>query len=118
MRRLLTAIAVLTVAGVGSAGAATTPPRNTAPPTIAGTAQQGERLTASPGTWSGTQPITFSYQWRRCNAKGASCANIVGATGKTLTVPGGSGSYALVHASGVRTSGCSRASHRPARSTE
>ena len=84
MRRLLTAIAVLTVAGVGSAGAAITPPRNTAPPTIAGTAQQGERLTASPGTWSGTQPITFSYQWRRCNAKGASCANIVGATGKTL----------------------------------
>jgi hypothetical protein len=84
MRKLLTAIAVLTVAGVGSASAATTPPRNTAPPSIAGTAQQGEMLTASPGTWSGTQPITFSYQWRRCNAKGASCANIVGATGKTL----------------------------------
>ena len=40
-------------------------------PTISGTAQSGQTLTASPGSWSGTQPITYAYQWQRCNSSGA-----------------------------------------------
>jgi hypothetical protein len=43
-------------------------------------------LTADPGSWSGTQPITFKYQWLRCDTSGANCSNIIGATGKTYTV--------------------------------
>ena len=53
-------------------------PVNTAPPAISGTPQAGQLLNAVPGTWSGTQPISYSYQWMRCNAGGAACAPIAG----------------------------------------
>jgi hypothetical protein len=56
------------------------PPANTSPPTISGLAQDGQTVTADPGAWSGTQPITFGYQWLRCDASGAGCAGIAGAT--------------------------------------
>jgi glucose/arabinose dehydrogenase/PKD repeat protein len=67
-------------------GGAPTPPSNTSLPTITGTAQQGQTLTATDGTWSGTQPITFTRQWRRCNSGGASCSDITGATGSTYVL--------------------------------
>ena len=54
-----------------------TPPRVDSPPTITGTAKSGNTLSASPGTWSGTPPLSFSYQWQRCHP---GCANIAGAT--------------------------------------
>ena len=61
----------------GSAG-----PRVVDPPTISGSPTLGATQTANPGTWAGTQPITFTYQWRTCNAAGGSCSNIAGATGR------------------------------------
>src|SRR5207253_10986216 len=62
----------------GSGGAPPVPPANTALPTIGGTPSDGATLTASPGTWSGTAPISYTYQWQRC---GGACANVgTGAT--------------------------------------
>lgn len=59
-------------------------PAATAPPTIAGTPQQGQTLTASPGTWENGP--TFGYQWQRCDAAGAACTDVPGATAQTYAV--------------------------------
>ena len=65
-------------------------PENTQRPTISDTTPfAGQTLTANPGTWSGTQPITFTYQWRRCNAGGQQCADITGAITRTYAVRAG-----------------------------
>jgi len=62
------------------------PPRNTSAPAISGTARDGQTLTADPGVWDGSGPISYSYQWRRCDANGASCADVAGATGSTYAL--------------------------------
>jgi hypothetical protein len=63
----------------------TGPPVSTAPPAILGSEQQGQTLTASPGSWSGAQPIGYAYQWQRCDTNGANCANVGTTDGYTLT---------------------------------
>jgi hypothetical protein len=60
-------------------------PANTAAPTISGTPQAGQTLTASNGTWS-NNPTSYAYQWQRCNSAGASCTNIPGETRNTRIV--------------------------------
>jgi Hypothetical glycosyl hydrolase family 15 len=60
-------------------------PANTSAPTISGTAQQGQTLRASVGTWSGS-PTSYAYQWRRCDSAGANCAGIAGATASSFTL--------------------------------
>jgi hypothetical protein len=72
--------------GVVQAATVAGPPRNTAPPSISGTPQVGQTLTANNGTWVGQQPVTFTYHWRRCDTAGASCSDISGATAKTYVL--------------------------------
>lgn len=81
---LVTAAAIAgVVAGSGSASRTVTdPPRNIAPPTIAGV-HVGQTLTANIGNWSGTSPINWYYQWIRSD--GGSGTPIAGATGSTYT---------------------------------
>lgn len=49
-------------------------------PAITGTAQVGQTLTASTGTWQGTQSITYAYQWK------ANGVAIGGATSSTYAL--------------------------------
>jgi hypothetical protein len=41
------------------------PPVNTASPVITGNTEAGSTLTTTNGTWTGTPPLTFGYQWYR-----------------------------------------------------
>jgi Ig domain of plant-specific actin-binding protein len=60
-------------------------PSNNVRPSVSGTAQVGETLTVSNGSWS-TAPSSFTRQWQRCDSDGTSCLNISGATGQTYGI--------------------------------
>jgi len=74
-----------TVAGMAETAPAVIP-ENTEPPRVVGTAQDGQLLAAKDGEWTGEDPTAFTYQWQGCDANGANCANISGATGKVYRV--------------------------------
>jgi hypothetical protein len=82
---LAAALAALVVVGTAAAAShrAAVAPSNNSLPTIAGTATAGSTLTANPGTWSGSTPISFQYQWRICDGNGGGCHDIAGATTQT-----------------------------------
>jgi hypothetical protein len=61
-------------------------PTATTPPSVTGTAAAGRRLTALSGTWAGTGPLAYSYQWFRCDPLGSRCTTVRGATGPTYTL--------------------------------
>ncbi len=64
-------------------------PKNAVAPSVSGAAQVGQRLTASSGSWSGSTPLNYSYQWQDCNASGESCTDVKGATSATYSVAEG-----------------------------
>jgi hypothetical protein len=68
----------------GSGRAAGSGPVGTAAPTISGTAQEGQQLSTTNGTWNNS-PTSYAYAWSRCDASGGSCAPIATATAATYT---------------------------------
>ncbi len=70
--------------GSGSAAVAAVP-KNKTLPTISGTAEAGQTLTAGRGTWT-NNPTSFTFSWTRCDTSGNGCATISGATAKIYTV--------------------------------
>ncbi|HEX3456131.1 MAG TPA: hypothetical protein VHS03_16030 [Gaiellaceae bacterium] len=72
----------------GSSQAAGNAPVGTGTPTLSGAAQAGQQLTTSNGSWN-ESPTTFVYAWSQCDASGASCTTIAGATAATYTAASG-----------------------------
>ena len=60
-----------------------TKPTDLTPPSISGPAIVGRVLQATAGTWSGTAPIAYAYQWQSC---ARTCSGIAGATRSTYTL--------------------------------
>jgi hypothetical protein len=95
------------------ASAAPTAPANSAPPSVAGTAEVAQTLTAGVGSWSGS-PTSYAYQWKRCDAAGASCAAIAGATSKAYVVQSGDlGATLRVAVTASNSAGSATASSAP-----
>jgi hypothetical protein len=87
---LVVAVTASNSAGSAQASSAasavvTAPPASTSPPTISGSATQGQVLSASAGSWSGYPVPSFAYQWERCNGLGQGCLAILGATASSYT---------------------------------
>ena len=57
-------------------------PTNTIPPSISGPTMVGKTIRTSNGSWTGSTPFSFTYQWRRCDASGAACVAMTGATAR------------------------------------
>ncbi len=80
------AVAVFAALSTAANARDTAAPTNTSPPTISGQGQEGQTIKVDPGTWSGSTPIDYSYQWRRCGANGGNCRNVAGATDQIYTL--------------------------------
>jgi hypothetical protein len=84
---VLGSIVALLVAS-GATGLAKAAPTNTKEPVIASQylVKVGSSLQGNRGNWSGTEPITYSYQWLRCNTNAEACKKISAATKTSYTV--------------------------------
>ena len=82
-RRLTLALVALAAIAAPGGTALASGPSLTDAPTAVGTAAAGKQLTALSGNWAGLPPLTYRYQWYRCNAAGAGCATISGAKSQT-----------------------------------
>src|SRR5215831_7994277 len=115
------AVAAIALAALSSSSVAAPAeaPKNTAEPAISGMTLEGQDLTTTNGSWSGTQPMTFSYRWVRCGSDGgapdgSNCSSIYGATGKTYTLRGGDVGFRLrVRVTATNSSGSARVASNP-----
>lgn len=76
---------------LGAEGGAPVAPANTVAPSITGTAQVGQTLTAADGTWTGREAPSIRYQWSAggtaiSGATAKTYVPVVGDVGKTITV--------------------------------
>jgi hypothetical protein len=72
-----------------------TKPVNTSPPVISGSAAVGSTLTTTNGAWKGNPSPSYTYEWRRCDSAGATCASIAGATSPSYTVVAADAGFTL-----------------------
>jgi predicted secreted protein len=83
-------------------------PTNTILPSISGTVQEGQILTAFPGVWTGSP--SFTYQWQQDAAGNGTFANITGATSQAyVPVTGNVGNALRVVVTGTNSAGTATA---------
>jgi hypothetical protein len=82
----LVAALALVPGSSGAAPAVPVGPTPTSAPIVLGIAAAGKRLTGLSGVWTGSGAISYRFQWVRCNAAGAACLSILGATSPTYTL--------------------------------
>src|SRR6202044_469823 len=51
-----------------------------------GSPAPGQTLSVASGSWVGDSPMSFTFQWQLCDASGANCAPITGASGESYTI--------------------------------
>lgn len=64
--RAANAVGSATALSPATSAVAPAPPTSRAAPTISGRLEPGSTVTASPGEWQGTAPLSYAYTWRRC----------------------------------------------------
>jgi hypothetical protein len=81
-------VAVSLLVATSATGRSQAAPTNTKEPTITYVhpIKVGTILNGNKGTWSGTPPISYAWQWLRCNDNGEACGKIANATDTTYTV--------------------------------
>ena len=85
-------------------------PTNTAVPTISGTAQVGETLTSTNGTWTGYPTPTYTRAWQRSADGSAGWADIAGSTAITyVLVEADESQYIRMVVTGTNSEGSSTA---------
>ncbi len=88
-------------------------PVNTALPALSGTTTVGAQLTAAPGQWDGS-PSGYDHRWLRCDADGADCTPVAGATGVTYPLTDGDAYHRMrVEVTAANGSGSSVARSAP-----
>lgn len=118
-RSLIAALVLGAALGIGAlpASAATTEavpaPTNTEMPAIEGSAETGQTLAATTGTWDNS-PSSYGYQWEDCDAAGANCVAIPGATAATYRLASSDvGHTVRVVVKATNANGSGKASSRP-----
>ncbi len=82
-------------------------------PTISGSARAGDLLDAQAGQWAGG-PLSFGYQWERCDAYGLGCSAIAGASAASYRLASADAYYRVrVLVSAAGPGGTSEAASEP-----
>jgi endoglucanase len=91
-------------------------PVDKTPPTISGTTAQGQQLTTTSGSWSGT-PNKYSYSWEDCDSSGNNCSVISGARSNTYVLQASDGGHTVRSVVEARNSAGWSSATRSAQST-
>ena len=94
-------------------------PSNTGEPRTTGTPAVGQILSATNGTWSGSDPKTYAFRWLRCNAAGSQsdgsdCTPINGASSRNYEVRNADAGFRLrVRVTATNVDGSASAASNP-----